>query len=121
MKTWIIIAAIAYGMVACQDTTKPVEKVEVTPAVKTALIAELTEMEKTDQLNRNFIAFGTFNQHLIDSVQQLSVSDYIAFEMSHQRELTQTQLDSLERIQNQVDHENINRFYTMIENLWLVR
>ena len=97
-----------------------VEKSNLNQATKVALIQELTNRMKADQLQRSYLSYGTFDTLLIDSVKSLPLEEMIQFQTAHNSDLSKAQEDSLWKIQLKMDLENTNRLYDIIKEFgWL--
>mgnify|MGYP000106094846 CR=1 FL=1 len=120
MKKAILILTLIISLFSCQEKKEDVKKKELTESIKTELIDELKKMDRADQLNRSYISLGTFDQKLIDSTKNLSMSDYFKFKKSHKKEISKKQIDSLWNIQNEIDLKNTNRLYELTKEYgWL--
>lgn len=120
MKKIVLILVPLIFLFSCWEKNNDVKKKELTESVKAELKAELVKMKETDQLNRSYVSFGTFNQMLIDSIKELSTQGYISFMQTHKSELSKEQEDSLWNIQNKIDLKNTNRLYEITKEYgWL--
>ena len=83
-------------------------------AQKETIAAALEEMRAADQHYRNFISYGTFDKHFIDSMNNLEMDQVIAY-MQQRKPLAQEVQDSLWKLQNTVDYANIEKLQLIVQ------
>jgi hypothetical protein len=110
----LILLGLSLLIFSCSGNDKNSIKTPLTISAKKELIKELKQMLKNDKRYRSFIAVGTSNQNLIDSIKRLPILDQINFENSHISEFTKVQVDSLWDLQNKIDLKNTNRLFAII-------
>ena len=89
------------GLYAQDDTLKEIIK------------EELSEMRATDQALRSQISYGTFDQQVIDSLNQLETDVVIAY-MRQRPALPHAVQDSLWTLQRTLDYANIEKLQLLV-------
>lgn len=118
MKNIILVTILLSTILSCSSNSKTKEP--LTDLKKQELISELQDMLQKDQYNRSFLSAGSLDKKLIDSLNELTTENYIAFKQSHKSELSKRQKDSLWNIQNKIDLDNTNRLYEIVVDYgWL--
>jgi hypothetical protein len=100
--------------ISCSEKPKHRNITPLTNSKKKELIKEFRQMASYDQRYRTYISMGTTNQKLIDSVKSLPILQQINFENSHISEFSKAQKDSLWALQNEIDLDNTNKLFSII-------
>ena len=118
--TKVLCVLLTLGTIILSCSDKVGDKKTLSSNTKAALLTELKQMVKRDQLHRTYISIGTLDQSLIDSIRQLPTIDQIKFRQKHPTELSKREKDSLWAIQRKIDLENTDRLYKIVKEYgWL--
>lgn len=100
-----------------KTSTDPI-KYELSEIQKTTLISEVEHMLQLDQKYRDLLFLGTLDPEVIKKNAELSTKasfeEYMAFVKTVKKDITQTESDSLWKLQHELDYNNYISLKTII-------
>ncbi len=124
MKTPGLLALITYMAFcfSCSNTSTNAEKpilFELSTSKKQQLASRIDKIAEQDGQYRSIISLGTLDQEHLKKDKELrqtaSLEEYIAFTKTIEKTLGKEQIDSLWKLQHELDYQNYKSFKEIIE------